>query len=198
MKKILSKLIIFGLLFPLYVACSTEDADMGLNSLNSAGTIVQAEVITANQLVGIWKIASMSSVQTTVDFDQNGVRTNDLLKETDCFDTMYFDFKESGAVATRQARLYFSTSTGQFSCQTTGDYAATYEVSGNELTVTFIVDGQQYTDTKTISLFSENGNEFLKVTLIKEETNSAVYVANDPGNTVASGIQEIEIIYIKQ
>ena len=132
-----------------------------------------------------------------VDFDQNGQYTFDLLEETDCFDSMYFVFYENGVVETRQARLYFNASTGGFSCQTTGDYNATYSVSGNILTVNFTVSGSQYTETRTISRYSENGIEFLKVTLTREETNAAVYVTKDPGNTVASELRKIEMVYIK-
>lgn len=197
MKKIVTKLFIFGFIAALIISCSAEDADMELNSLNASGTVVQAEAVTANQLVGYWKMYSMTS-NPDVDFDQNGVFTNDLLEENDCFDEMFFDFKDTGAVATRQSRLYFSAATGKFSCATTGDYSANYTVSGNELTVTFSINGQQFSETRTVALYSEAGSQFLKVTLTKAETNAAVYVANDPGNTVASEIQKIEMIYIKQ
>ena len=182
----------------LLSACSSEEVSTDMTGLNAGTTAVAAGDYNFTDLVGLWKMYSMSSLETTVDFDKDGVRTNDLLEETDCFDDMYFDFKETGVVDTRQSRLYFSAATGMFSCQTTGDYDATYAVQGNELTINFNVENQQYTETKTISIYTEDGNEFLKVSLIKEETNSAVYVANDPGNTVASNIQKIEMVYIKQ
>ena len=185
-----------GLIF--LSSCSSEEVSTDMTGLNAATTTVSAEDYNLNDLVGLWNMYSMSSMETTVDFDQDGVFTNDLLEETDCFDDMYFDFKETGVVDTKQSRLYFSAATGMFSCQTTGDYDATYTVNGNQLTVTFNVGGQQYTETKTISIYTENGNEFLKVTLTNQETDSAVYVADDPGNTVASDIQKIEMIYIKQ
>lgn len=179
-------------------ACSSEEVSSDMTGLNAATTTVAAEDYSVTDLVGLWTMYSMSSMETTVDFDEDGVFTNDLLQETDCFDAIYFDFKETGVVDTRQSRLYFSTATGMFSCQTSGDYNATYTVSGNELTVTFNINGQQYVEKKTISIYTENGSEFLKVTLTKQETNSAVYVADDPGNTVASNIQKIEIVYLKQ
>lgn len=185
-----------GLIF--LSACSSEEVSADMTGLNAATTTVAAQDYSFTDLVGLWTMYSMSSLETTVDFDQNGMRTNDLLEETNCFDDMYFDFKETGVVDTRQSRLYFSAATGMFSCQSTGDYDATYTVSGNQLSVTFNVDGQQYTETKTIAIYTENGNEFLKVTLTNQETDSAVYVADDPGNTVASEIQKIEMIYIKQ
>lgn len=168
-------------------------------SLNATSTTVTAsEDIAASDLVGAWAMYSMTSIGTTVDFDQNGFETNDLLAETDCFDPMYFIFKETGEVDTRQSRLYFNSQTGAFTCLTTGDYTATYAVSGNILTVNFTVNGNEYTENKTISRYSENGSEFLLVTLTKGETDAAVYIADDPGNTVASEIEKIEMVYKKQ
>lgn len=185
----------------MLIACSTESVDEQMDSLNATGTSEDqplADDISGNELVGTWNMFSMTSEFTTVDFDQDGNRTTDLLLETDCFDPMYFIFGAEGDVNTYQSRLFFSATSGEFTCQTTGSYNATYQVNGNELSVTFTVDGYQYTETKTISRYYENGNEFLKVTLTKGETNSAVYVADDPGNTVASDLQEIEMVYLKQ
>lgn len=200
MEKTTFKLILTTFPALLLLACSGEDLPAVENlSLNATSTaIAESQDLIASDLLGTWEMYSMTSIETTVDFDQNGQPTNDLLEETDCFDPMYFIFKETGEVDTRQSRLYFNAQTGAFTCLTTGDYTATYAVSGNILTVNFTVNGTGYTENKTISRYSENGSEFLMVTLTKEETDAAVYVANDPGNTVASEIQKIETIYIKQ
>lgn len=183
----------------LLSACSgdslSESGDVSLNATST--TTAKSQDITVADLVGTWHMYSMTS-DVEVDFDQNGSYTYDLLEETTCFDFMYFIFDEQGSVATRQSRLYFSSTTGMFSCKTTGDYKAVYSVEGDQLTVTFTVNGTEYTETKTISRYNENGKEFLKVTLTNQETDSAVYVADDPGNTVASEIQLIEMIYLKQ
>ncbi len=194
------------MLAPLFTACSKDNLNSDVQELNLTGTATTQEVqILASDLVGTWNMYSMTSVAfqdqsaVQVDFDQNGQYTFDLLEETECFDPMYFIFNANSGVDTHQSRLFFSEATGMFSCQTTGDYSATYEiVDGNELTITFSIDGQQYVETRTISLFSKDNAEFLKVTLTKSETNAAVYVAPDPGNTVASEIQKIEMVYIKQ
>lgn len=198
MKKLLFPFISALGLGVLLTGCSAEPVSSDMTELNVTATASQSDIYSVADLVGRWNMYSMSSVGTTVDFDQDGNRTNDLLLETGCFDPMYFDFKSTGDVDTYQSRLFFSEVTGKFSCQTTGNYSATYVVEGNQLSVTFAVDGQTYTETKTISLYTENGAEFLQVTLTKTETNSAVYVAKDPGNTVASDIQEINMIYKKQ
>ena len=196
MKKILQKLLLGGVGAAILTACSAESVNEEMSSLNASASVVEAQDLTMNDLVGRWDMYSMTS-SDSVDFDQNGVYTYNLLEEKDCFDPMYFQFDDDGQVTTKQARLYFDGTTGKFSCNDTGDYTATYEITGNDLEVTFTVDGNQYTETKTISRYNENGTEFLKVTLTKAETNSAVYVANDPGNTVASDIQQIDMVYKK-
>ena len=198
MKKTFTHLLLAGLTGILISSCSKETySETDDVSLNVTTSTASSQDILSADLIGTWNMYSMSSMETSVDFDLNGQYTNDLLEETDCFDSMYFIFKNDGIVDTRQSRLYFDSVSGDFSCQTTGDYTASYTVSGDVLTVTFTIDGIEYVENKTISLFSENGNEFLKVTLTKEETNSAVYVAPDPGNTVASEIEVIEAVYIK-
>lgn len=200
MKKTTFNLILTSIAALILYACSgdslREVENLSLNATST--TAAAAEDIAPADLIGSWVMYSMTSIGTTVDFDQNGVRTNDLLAETDCFDPMYFVFKETGEVDTRQSRLYFNAQTGAFTCLTTGDYTGTYAVSGNILTVNFTVNGSEYSENKTISRYNENGSEFLLVTLTKGETDAAVYIADDPGNTVASEIQKIEIVYKKQ
>lgn len=199
MKRNLLYAVVGIVLAPLVIACSAEEMSNDQQELNLSGTAnMQEAQILASDLVGTWIMYSMTS-DVAVDFDQNGNFTFDLLEETDCFDPMYFVFKENGDVDTFQSRLFFSSTTGMFSCQTTGNYTATYEIlEGNELLVNFRVKEQNYTDKKSISRYTENNVEFLKVSLSKAETNAAVYVEPDPGNTVASEIQLIEMTYIKQ
>jgi hypothetical protein len=197
MKKPLFFLMPALLVTLLLQSCSGEPVKESFSDLNATTGASIQNTYTFNDLAGVWNMYSMTSTQTTVDFDQDGNRTNDLLLETDCFDPMYFDFQSDGNVNTYQSRLYFDDATGAFTCQTTGNYAATYVIEGDLLRVTFTIKGQTYTENKTILLYSENGNDFLKVTLTKEETNK-VYVANDPGTTVASDLQKIEMVYIKR
>lgn len=199
MKNLIRKMFVAGVGGSLLVACSKESVNEEMKIQNINASAVDIQNLTADDLVGRWNMYSMTSIGegNNVDFDQDGNFTYDLLEETDCFDPMYFSFDNEGNVTTEQARLFFNGATGKFSCHTTGNYVATYQISGNELTVTFTVDGMQYTETKTVSRFSENGIEYLKVTLTEAETDSAVYVSNDPGNTVASDIKQIDIVYEK-
>lgn len=197
MKKFLQKIMICGVGVSLFVACSADSVNDEGISLNATTTTVETQDLTMNDLLGTWHMYSMTSIGegNDVDFNSDGIYTYDLLEETDCFDSMYFIFQDDGDVLTEQARLFFDGTTGEFTCATTGNYAATYQISGNELTVTFFVNGSQYTETKTVSRYSENGKEYLKVTLTEAETDSAVYVSNDPGTTVASDIKQIDMLY---
>ena len=131
-----------------------------------------------------------------VDFNQDGDFNTNILTESDCFNNMYFTFDSNGDVQTTQARLYFDAQ-GNFSCSEK-NYTATYSVNQNELTVNFVVGGVPYTEVKQISITSDGTNEYLNITLTSTETDAAVYVANDPGNTVASDINQIDFTYIKQ
>lgn len=199
MKNLIRKMFIAGAGVSMLVACSGESVSEDMNIQNADGSTLQIQDLTVDDFAGRWNMHSMTSIGegNAVDFDQDGNFTYDLLEETDCFDSMYFLFDNEGDVTTEQARLFFNGTTGQFTCQTTGNYAATYQISGNQLTVTFTVDGMQFTETKTVSRYSENGIEYLKVTLTEAETDSAVYVSNDPGNTVASDIKQIDMVYKK-
>ncbi|MDX1472357.1 MAG: lipocalin family protein, partial [Flavobacteriaceae bacterium] len=196
---LIRKMFVAGVGVSLLVACSKESMNKEMKIQDVNAYTVEIQNLTVDDFVGRWNMYSMTSIGegNSVDFDQDGNFTYDLLEETDCFDPMYFLFDKEGNVTTEQARLFFNGTTGKFSCQTTGNYVATYQISGNYLTVTFTVDGVQYTETKTVSRYSENGIDYLKVTLTEAETNSAVYVANDPGNTVASDIKQIDMIYQK-
>ena len=179
------------------IGCTADSITDEMITLNATASTVEVQDLTVNDLVGRWNMYTMTS-SDSVDFDSNEVYTYDLLEETDCFDPMFFVFDVEGNVDTEQARLFFDGVTGEFTCFTTGNYSATYTISGNELTVNFQVDGIGYTETKTVSRYSDNGEEFLQVTLTKAETDAAVYIADDPGNTVASDIQKIEMVYIKE
>lgn len=194
MKNLFKNMFGVGVGVSLLMSCSVESVDE--TNLNASMSTMEVQNLSISDLVGTWNMYSMTS-SDSVDFDQNGVYTYDLLEETECFDPMYFIFDDAGTVLTKQSRLYFNSVSGMFSCQTSKEYSATYQISGNKLSVTFTVKGNQYTEIKTISRYSENGGEFLKVTLTESETDQAVYVANDPGNTVASDIKQIDMVYKK-
>lgn len=197
MKKVLNISLATVFFFSI-TSCSTEEIASDSMSLNAMGTTLQVAEITAADLEGTWNLHAMTS-NIAVDFDDaDTIKNNDILSETKCFDPMFFTFNPDGNVDTHQARLFFDATTGMFTCETTGDYKAQYKVLGNQLSVTFTVDGNQYTETKDIMRYSENGNEFLKVSLTGIETDGAVYVEDGRENTVAAEIAGIDFLYIRK
>lgn len=180
----------------LLLSCSTDAIETrDMNSLNSTASLTTAADITAADLVGTWRIYAMNS-DVEVNFNQDTTASKDILAETDCFNQMYFTFNPDGVVHTTQARLYFNAE-GDFSCSEK-NYAATYQViNQNELKINFIVNGTAYSEVKTITITNNGENEFLNISLTSLETDAAVYVAKDPGNTTASKIEKIDFVYIK-
>ena len=181
----------------LFFSCS---ADASLveetTALNSTTTLTTAADISSADLVGTWKIESMTS-DVGVDFNQDQNFDTNILLESACFDNMYFTFEEDGDVHTTQARLFFDAE-GNFICSEK-DYSATYEVvNQDELKINFVVNGVSYSEVKTISLTSDGAREYLNISLTSSETDAAVYVSDDPGTTVASDINRIDFRYIKQ
>lgn len=174
-----------GLLF----SCGGEDLDdIGEPEFKSSDLTTE---ITTADLIGRWEIHSMVGDQE-VNFNGDGVSSTDMLSETTCFDIMYYDFQENGNVRTGQAKLWFDNE-GDFTCFY-GEYDATYSVSGDILTVDFLLNGSPMTEEKQISLTSDEKGDFLHVTL--SDWEAATYV-NDPGTTNASHLTLIEMVYKK-
>ncbi|MEG9327197.1 lipocalin family protein [Salinimicrobium catena] len=192
MKKIALNLLSLAVATTLFVGCSTDTLTEENSSLNATATVFEGQDIQQNQLVGTWIIESMTS-NIAVDLDANGSSSVDLLTETTCFDGMYFDFNAEGIVETEQGRI--SILEDRVECDGSGVYTAGYEVSGNTLSVTAEINGQTVTLTKTIGLSSDASGEYLHVAIEDYEVEQIV---SDPGNTVASDIERIEIVYKKQ
>ncbi len=192
MKKIALNLFALTVAATLSIGCSTETINEESSSLNATATVFEGQDIQQNQLVGTWKIVSMTS-DVAVDLNADENRNTDLLAESICFDNMYFAFNAEGTIITEQSRISFTEEAME--CDGTGVYSATYEVSGNTLSVTADYDGQPVTFTKTVGLSSDSNGEYLHVALEDYEVDQVV---SDPGNTVASDIERIEIVYKKQ
>ncbi len=192
MKKTIARFFIGSLLSAsLFTACTADDLSADGTDLNSESR-VEITDIAAGDLIGKWDMYSMTA-DVAVDFNADGISSEDLLEETQCFDPMYFSFDENGNITTNQANLYFEED-GSFTCKSK-EYMAEYEVSVNQLVVTFTMDGHVITDTKTVTLFREDGEEYLHVSLEKYETQAYV---NDPGTTVASEIERLDLVFRKQ
>ena len=192
MKKIALNLFALTVAATFSIGCATETINEETSALNATATLFEGQDIQQNQLVGTWKIEAMTS-DVAVDLDADGSSNTNLLNETTCFDGMYFAFNNDGVVETEQGRI--SISEEELKCDGIGNYTAAYEVSGNTLAVTADFDGQTVTLTKTIGLSSDANGEYLHVALEEYEVEQIV---SDPGNTVASDIKRIEIVYKKQ
>lgn len=192
MKKIALNLFALTVAATFSMSCSTETIHEETSSLNATATVFEGQDIQQNQLVGTWKIVSMTS-DVAVDLNADEKSSIELLDETTCFDPMYFDFNAQGVVETEQARTSFTEEA--VTCDGTGVYTAAYEVSGNDLTVYVEINGDIYPLTKTIGLSSDGNGEYLHVAIEDYEVGQFV---SDPGNTIASDIKRIEIVYKKQ
>ena len=192
MKKIALNLFALTVAATFATGCSTETINEENSSLNATATVFEGQDIQQNQLVGTWNIFSMTS-DVAVDLNNDGSSSTNLLAETTCFDPMYFDFNAEGVVETEQGRI--SVLEDKVECDGIGNYTASYGVEGNTLSVTADFDGQTVTLTKTIGLSSDAGGDYLHVAIEEYEVDQLV---DDPGNTVASDIKRIEVVYKKQ
>lgn len=192
MKKIALNLFAVTVAAAFTIGCSSEAVNDEMNSLNASTNIFEKQDIRQTDLVGTWKIEAMIS-DVAVDLNSDGNTSTDILEETTCFDNLFFNFNAEGGVLAHQARLNFVD--GEMQCDGEGDYAATYSVSGNELSVSFQSGESTVTFTKTIGLSASNGDNYLHVAIEDYEVSEIV---TDPGNTSVSSINRIEMIYKKQ
>ena len=192
MKKIALNLFALAITAAFSVGCSSEAVNDEMTSLNSTTNVFEKQDIRQDDLVGTWKIEAMNS-DVAVDLDADGTNNTDILNETTCFDNLFFNFNAEGGILAHQAKLNFVD--GEMQCTGEGNYAATYMVSGNDLSVSFQSGESQITFTKTIGLSTAGGAMYLHVAIEEYEVSELVV---DPGNTSVSSINRIEMIYKKQ
>lgn len=193
MKENFKKIFALGLFVPMFFACSTEEVMENLSSLNSQGEAWEMQPVAAGDLTGTWVMHSMTSdIAVDLNFDEN--RSNDVLAETDCFDGSYFTFDEKGGFRTGQAKLDFGADSNKFECAY-GEYDALFEVDGNELAIKIQINDTVVSQSKTIALSSNDSGDYLHLSLEDYEVSEFI---NDPGTTVASGVERIEIVYKKR
>jgi len=190
------KLLLLGMLAPLLVACSSEDAAVEEFSNEVTEGLHQSYDIQSEDLVGTWKLVSMKSKDVPVNLDLNETESNDILAETDCFKDMYFTFDIDGRVITQQARLYFETQSGAMACDA-GTYNALYRVNGNILTVDFNVKGGSFSETRTIDVYEVNNEEFLQVDLTYAEAVGYISKPDFVSPTGATSVRAISMLYKK-
>ncbi|MCP9198720.1 lipocalin family protein [Gramella sp. GC03-9] len=140
-------------------------------------------------LYGSWQISAMQA-NIPVDLDGDGSSNTNLLLETDCYDDMRIDFFENNGFFSINAQMDFAAGPGddEFACLNNREDSGTWEINRDELFLYIVIGNILYTDSKTIKL---SGNRF-SFEVTKEE--SEIYV-NDPGNTLVSDIQIVELEY---
>lgn len=191
----MKKLLMLGMLAPLFMACSADDPAVEESSNEVTEGLHQTYDIQSEDLVGTWKLVSMKS-DIPVDLDLNQTGSTDVLTETDCFDTMYFTFNLDGSVTTQQARLFFETQSGAMVCDS-GTYKALYRVDGNVLTVDFRIKDIPHSETRTIDVYEVNNEQFLQVDLTYAEARGYI---NDPdfvSPTGATSVRAVTMLYKK-
>lgn len=172
----------------ILISCSAEDpGELQAENLKAANL----EVYESKDLEGIWDLHSMVS-DVAVDFNGDGTANKDILVETDCFDTMNYEFLSTGNVTATQAKLHINT-TGIASCNI-GVYSSPYTIKDDMLTVSFHdKNGTYITTTKQIKLTEDK--QFLHLSLTRFEASG--YINDDSGNSTAV-IDSIATVYKKR
>ncbi len=173
----------------LFTSCSGEDVtDLNAENINEA--LLTAN-ITNDQLLGTWNLTKMET-EETVDLNDDNVYNNDLLIETDCFNSMSITFNEDNTFSSVNARMDFRAgeTDDKFTCMGTGSApdTGTWDIEGDILSLEMVIDGTVYKHTKELTLI-ENSFSF-KV----EKWESEKYVTNDPTGTSA---EQITIVYLE-
>lgn len=192
MKKITLNLLALFVASIFSTGCSTGDIDEETINLDVKANVFEGQNIEQNQLVGTWNLFAMNA-NIAVDLNLDGDTNVNLLEETTCFDEMYFSFDNRGILQTQQGRI--SISDESLTCDGIGVYITAYEVKGNNLTITMDINGEPFSFTKKIGLSQDASGDYLHVEVTEYEVEEFL---NDPGNTVASEIKALELVFVKQ
>ena len=187
MKTITSKICTLLVTIILFASCEGNDPDESLNA--SFSDPLMTANIEYTQLVGKWDLFEMRT-DTSVDLNNDGTGSSNLLSETSCFDQMSITFKDDKTFSSVNARMDFAAgdSNNDFACLGTGrgPDTGTWEIAGDILKLTFIINGESFTNEKQLT-FSPT-TFFFNIS----ELESQQYVS-DPGGTAVS---DVTIIYL--
>lgn len=184
MKKVfLSMLIVILALVSCSQESFTNDEILSVSNLTT---------VTNNDMLGTWNLSKMSA-DVQVDLNDDKISSNNLLKETPCFNNMDITFNSDGTFISQNATMSFESgaSADKFSCLGDRVDEGSWEVRNDSLIMTLLIKNVSYTHKKAINL-GENSFSF---EVSKIESN--LYVT-DPGNTQASGIRILALEYTKQ
>ena len=191
MKKITFKLFTLMIASMLLTSCGGEDLDD--NAISSFSDPVVTANIEYTQLFGKWDLFQMQT-ETPVDLNNDENKSLNLLEETSCFDVMSITFNDDMTFSSINARMDFAagTSNNDFACMSSegGPDTGTWEISGDLLTLTMIIDGNTFDHSKTLKF---DGTSFI---FEVSEYESQQYVT-DPGGTAISDVKIVSLGYTK-
>lgn len=147
-------------------------------------------------LGGVWLLTELNATPAT-DLNNDGVASVNLLTETTCFDTTAFSFQGNNTGTVNSTIATLEIDQNQIvNCAVRTD-SGTYSISGNTLSVTIDINGGTATETRQVVLTGNGSNAGDTLAFFVANNEIGAYV-NDPGNTVASSIQNLEFVYTKQ
>lgn len=182
-----SKLILLLTTLAL-ISCSKANDEINNDSLRTTN----ASALVKEDLIGDWSLSKMQA-DTKVDLNDDAVGNTNLLSETSCFNTMGISFYGDGKFLTNNSRLDFNagTTNNKFACISDRKDQGTWDVMGDRLIMSIVIDGTTYNQEKVLSMTS---NTFA-FEVSKIESNQYV---TDPGDTQASKITILSLEYVKQ
>lgn len=139
MKILFQSIPVIVLLFILS-SCSSDDN-------NQVTTLTDADVL------GEWQLIEINS-DPSIDIENDGTTDTNLMLQTTCFDGWSLDFDANGVLTADYAEIEIDPNAIATLICTPQTDTGTYNISGNNLTVSATIDGN--TETQTISITITN------------------------------------------
>ncbi len=166
-------------------SCSTDDIAQESNL-----KISNATTVTTADMVGSWNLSKMMA-DVEVDLDSLPGGSQNLLDETDCFNTMSITFNADSSFVSNNAMMTFEDGDGNdFTCLSDRMDSGLWYVSDNKLVLELTINEETFIHEKEIDL----GADTFAFDVTKIESDQYV---NDPGNTRASEIRILMLEYTR-
>lgn len=166
-------LVIFISIF--MISCSDDDT--------------QNVVLNETDILGTWIVSEINSTPA-VDLENNSNSDPNVMNQTSCFDGMSLDFDTGGNLTVVSSEITFDDNTDpSFVCSLRTD-TGSYLISGNDLTVTIPISGNQETETVAVDI----QNNTLSFSLTESQV---AQFFNVPSGESFSAINELEFVYLK-
>ncbi|TKS56250.1 lipocalin family protein [Mesohalobacter halotolerans] len=172
----------FSLLFVVFISiaitsCSDDDS-------------VQNTVLNVSDIEGNWSLFQINSTPV-VDLEGDANTNPNIMAQTDCFNGMSLNFGTNGVLTVVSSEITFdSNADPSFDCSLRTDVGS-YSISGNDLTVTIPISGNQEIQTVVIDV---QNNNILSFTLTESQVAQFFSV---PSGESFSTITELEFVYEK-